>query len=320
MDLTIDTWDAWCRLYDQVEVWFPLVEAIARRHGLPLDAVRAGEHGSNAVFVVDECYVVKISAPFFREDYARELEVYKLLAQDDALPTPRVVADGVLEGSQAWPYMVLSYVPGARLVEVWRTIPREQQLALARQFGGLVARLHALPIEGIRTMDTRPEAWEAFVQSQTHAAPARFAEQGVPQTLLACLPAYLERIAPLYPAGFRPCLLSSDLTEDHLLLVEAEGTWRIGGLIDFGDAQIGHADYDFVCVHMACFGGDKALLAAFLGGYGYERDARFAERMLGYTLLHRFADMRPEGWILASLGEDRTVPDWETLAWRLWGE
>ncbi|MHB1295599.1 MAG: phosphotransferase family protein [Anaerolineae bacterium] len=320
MDLTIDTWEDWCRLYDQVEVWRPLVEAVARRHGLPLDAIRAGVHGSNAVFVVGARYVVKISAPFFREDYAHELEVHRLLAQDGALPAPRVLAQGVLEGAQPWPYMVLSYLPGARLAEVWRAVPRGQQVLLARQFGGLVARLHALPVAGVRTMDIRREAWEAFVQRQAEAAPARFAEQGVPQELLRSLPAFLERIAPLYPPAFQPCLLSSDLTEDHLLLVEEDGAWRIGGLIDFGDAQVGHADYDLVCVHLGCFGADKMLLGAFLEGYGYRRDARFAGRMMGYTLLHRFADLGPEGWILAGLGGERSWADWEDLAQRLWGE
>lgn len=315
MDLVVHTWAEWCRVFNKVDVWRPLVEAICLRHGLASSPCRPGFEGTNAVFIAGESAVVKIVSPFFRNDYRRELEVYHLLEGDASLPTPRVLAEGVLEGAQPWPYMVLSLLPGERLGAVWASVPRENQVAIAARLGRLIRRLHEQPLDGVRSMDTSRENWERFVAGQMERAPAHFRAQGLPAHLLDALPAYLSSLLPLFPADFPPRLLSADLTEDHTLLGQAKGRWEITGLIDFGDAEVGHADLDFVAVHLFCFHGDRELTGVFLAGYGYALDERFNERMMGYSLLHRFADMRP--W-LKELGGAERVRSWEELQQHLW--
>lgn len=137
----------------------------------------------------------------------------------------------------------------------------------------------------------------------------------LPPRLLDALPEYLRQVQPLYPPDFRPCLLSADLTEDHELLSFEDGHWRITGLIDFGDAVVGHADDEFVCVNLWRFRADQDLLRALLHGYGYQPDQGFNRRMMGYSLLHRFADMRP--WI-DEFGGSENVRSWEQLQRHLW--
>jgi len=351
MDLVVRTWEEWCRVFNKANVWRPLVEAICKRHDLPMGEIRPGFEGTNAVFVVGEHVVVKIVSPFFPGDYERELEVYHLLADkfqsttrqvsihynrsedrnlsattikgeietclegDEELLTPRVLAEGVLEGTQEWPYMVLSLLPGKRLGEVWAAVPREEQLAIAWRLGEMIRRLHEQPLGAIRSMDTDPKVWEGFVRTQIERAPEHFCRQGLPGHLLDSLSGYLAKLLPLYPVDMRPCLLSADLTEDHVLLDLVDGRWQISGLIDFGDAEVGHADFDFCVVHLWCFHIDQELTGAFLGGYGYHPDERFNERMMGYSLLHRFADMRP--W-LKELGGAERVRSWEQLQQYLW--
>ena len=315
MDLVIRTWGEWCRVFNKADVWRPLVEAICERHGLPSGEIRPGFEGTNAVFIVGERVVVKIVSPFFPGDYERELEVYRLLQEEEELLTPRVLAEGTLEGAQRWPYMGLSLLPGKRLGEVWAMVPRAEQLAIARRMGEMIRRLHDQPLGTIRSMDPDPAAWGRFVQAQVERAPEHFSRQSLPSHLLDSLPGYLARLMPLYPVDMRPCLLSADLTEDHVLLDLVDGHWRISGLIDFGDAEVGHADFDFCVVHQWCFHIDHELTETFLEGYGYPRDKRFNERMMGYSLLHRFADMRP--W-LKELGGAERVRSWEELQQYLW--
>jgi len=315
MDLVIDTWEQWCQVFNKAEVWRPFLLEIGKRIGLPVTEVRPGYEGTNAVFIVNEQAVFKIMCPYFPGDYERELEIYHLLEKDGDLPTPRVLAQGVLHEAMDWPYMVLSYLPGERLGEVWPRVPREDQLAIARQFGAYTQRLHGQPLEGITSLDTSREHWIGFVQSQIEGAVDYFRSKGLPAPLIEALPEYLRRVQPLYPPDFQPCLLSADLTEDHELLTFEDGHWRITGLIDFGDAEVGHADFDFVCVNLFCFPADQELLRAFLDGYGHRPDERFNLRMMGYSLLHRFSDMQP--WI-DQLGGPERVRSWEQLQRHLW--
>lgn len=317
MDLIVDTWQEWCRVFNKVETWRPLIGEIGRRTGFSASEVRPGYGGTNAVFILDERVVVKIISPFFRNDYQRELEVYHLLEQDHALPTPRVLGEGTLEGAQPWSYMVLSLLPGERLGAVWPQVPREDRFAIARELGQFTRLLHVRPVDGIASMDTSREAWVRFVGSQTERAVEYFHEQGVPSHLLDRLPEYLQEVQPLCPSQFEPCLLNCDLTDEHGLLSLVDGHWRITGLIDFGDAEVGHADYEFVAVNLGCLWADRALLRAFLEGYGYSLDERFNQRLMGYSLLHRFADMMH--WV-DRFGGPGEIRSWEQLRRHLWDQ
>lgn len=56
------------------------------------------------------------------------------------------------------------------------------------------------------------------------------------------------------------CLVHYDLTEDHVYL-DSEG--RLEGIIDFGDAKMGHPSEEFPVLFVACLGCDDSLIAVF---------------------------------------------------------
>jgi hygromycin-B 7''-O-kinase len=324
----------WGPIFTDVEVWRPIVEEICRRHGFSAGAIRAGYPGSNAVFEIDDAFV-KIAAPFWRDDVEREQVVYGLLAAQTALPTPRVLARGVITAGQEWPYFVMTKLPGERIGDLWKKLPAENRAAIASELGRMVRAIHEVRVAGAVVPRDSPaltpqpplpitgegelqsvfwQSWAPFVQEQVDGAVAHHGNGSLAPHLLAQLPDYLARVDLLPGPGFRPRLLHADITEDHVLLSEREGRWEITGLIDCGDAVMGDPEYEWVAVGLGAFDGDTTAMRVFLEAYGWERwDEGFRRRMLACTLLHRFSDMRPHLERLGGADRVRTLRELEAL-------
>src|SRR5207249_11790843 len=123
------------------------------------------------------------------------------------------------------------------------------------------------------------------------------------------IPAFLARVTRLDPPGAAPVILSGDLHEYHLLAREERGRWRLCGFFDFDDALVGFHEYDFASAGLFMMTGRPELLRAFLRAYGYadrSPGAELSERLLAYTLLHRYRDLN---WIMGELlaGRDCTT-------------
>ena len=56
-------WENWGSLMTDAALFEPLVRKALAREGLSGERVRAGYPGTNAVFTVDDTYVVKLYAP-----------------------------------------------------------------------------------------------------------------------------------------------------------------------------------------------------------------------------------------------------------------
>ena len=69
---------------------------------------------------------------------------------------------------------------------------------------------------------------------------------------------------------FVPALINADITEDHVLLAERDGCWGISGLIDFGNAMMGHPYYDFAAPLAFYTFGRPSLSRTLVEAYGLE--------------------------------------------------
>ena len=80
MHYAIESIQKWATVFSDADYWQPLIEHIVRQHGLPqLQQIRAGHPGSNAVFWVNETFVVKIFGPWWEGDADKELATYQHL-------------------------------------------------------------------------------------------------------------------------------------------------------------------------------------------------------------------------------------------------
>ena len=129
----------------------------------------------------------------------------------------------------------------------------------------------------------------------------------------------LAHAQPLYPPSFRPAIVSGDIHQYHLLVVEAEDQWLLAGLFDFDDARIGFHEYDLAATGLFLMHGRPQLLRPFLQACGYhETDLTDAlsHRLLAYTLLHGY---RHFTWIRDNVVGDQTSTTFAQLATTIYG-
>ena len=346
----IRTKSDWSMVFRDVAVWRPLVLAVLRRQGLAggiahQDVEPGSIAGTHAVFTVGRRLVVKFYAPFWRSDYDREVAVLERLRSRPALggdiTLPRLLASGTIgrqspgSGGKDWPYIVTTFLAGVPLGEVWTSVDAGTRLELAKSLGRALAELHATDLDGLdvlspgdrppadrsdRARDWRLAEWLEFVAAQSASAQSRHRQwQSLPEHLLADIPGFLSRLGPLPRPGWRPSLLSGDITADHVLLAQAEGRWRIVGLIDFGDATAGDPEYEFVVAYLSALDLDRRALDALLAAYGHQDagDGLLDRRLMAYMLLHQFP--LPAALPPALRARVSTAPDLDEATLVLWG-
>lgn len=258
------------RVHTDDTVWLPTAIAICGRHGLDASGLQRQVAGTHVVFRTGD-RIVKLYAPFWIEDFTAERAALQPLR---GLPTPELVAQGEIEG---WPYLLMTVVPGAPAEEVWPELSDEDRIAVARQLGELMRQLHRVAPVTELSVD-----WDAFLRERISGGEA-FHAAGEPW-----LGWIRERLTGFHEPPFSPVLLHADITADHALLSRTAQGWRITGLIDFGDAMMGHPFYEFIApLAFYCFG-DPPKSRALLDGYGVDLTPEVCERLTTYCLLHKF--------------------------------
>jgi hypothetical protein len=272
--------------------WRPVAEAIAGQTGLPLpDLLEPGYPGSCPVFIADRAWVVKIFPPFLDADHGREVAAYRLLQGRLDPYLPHLIAAGTLAGRPDLAYLVLDYRAGAALREVAVRLGPADRLPMADVLGRLIRQAHETPLPDSGPLDPAPELWSAFVGERVDACLGQLAEKATiaPRVLLEAAE-LLRSMVPELAADRPLVLVNGDLTEDHLLLREADGRWHVAARIDWGDCRIAPAAYEWVALWFGLCGRQPALFSAVLeAAYPERRPSRdFRQRMLAYTLIHPF--------------------------------
>jgi len=271
----------YARARQHVAGFLPAVLTVAARHGLPAPGREDWLDGSDVVFGAGPDAVLKLWAPCYRAEGAVEQAALRAAARCEGLPVPDVLGTGDIEG---WPYVVQRRLPGRPAGDVWRTLPEAERLRVLREVGGLFAKLHRLP--------PLPGDWPAFLETHAVACVDRQRRWGFPAHLVAEIPAWLAAAGPLAeaPAVF----LHADVTPYNLLLDEENGRWGVSGLVDFGDAMAGHAEYDLMVPAIFLARGNRARLEALFAGAGYaaaQLDDGWRARLTALALVHRYNDM-----------------------------
>ncbi len=293
----LDLPERYTELFTDAVFFAPYVEEACRRHGIEAGgSVRVGVPGSCPAFIAGERALVKFFGRLYggARSYPVERAAARLLARQPVMPVPSLLGGGALEPPGAawhWPYLIFEFIPGVSFGEVRDQIGLTERLRVARQVGGWLRALHALPIPPGGAFAAGFEPHLAFLESQRAGCAARHRAWGtLPAHLLPGLEGYLLPAGELIMPGERPHIIHADLTADHLLGRLEGGRWNTLALIDFGDALTGGLFYELAALHPGLFAGEKALLAAFLEAYGYTGPTGpwFARRAMTACLLHEF--------------------------------
>lgn len=317
------TVDEYASCFNDAGYWRPYVAEICRRHGIAPRDIVAGLAGTFPVFLVDGRLVVKLFGRQFDGALRFEIErsVYGLLQDAPYIAAPALLHTGRLfanEPEWSWPYLISTALPGRSLGEDRAAVPYADLEAVVGWLGGQLRSLYELhlPPGGVLPAD-----WSSF-HSYLRERRAVCVEQhrrwsALPPHLLEQIEAYLLPVDALFERRRPPCLVHSDLNEDHVLGRWEAGHWRPRGMIDFGDALSGDPLYELVAFHFGLAHCDKHLLRVLLDatGHGLERDPAFVHRAMSYTLLFEHNVL---GQVLQELPHARDVASLDELATLLW--
>jgi hygromycin-B 7''-O-kinase len=284
----VETLDGYRKIYRDASVWLPAMQVICERHGLDAAQLEFAPPGSHVVFGIRPDRYVKLFTPLWRSDYLPERLVLGKLSGQADWRVPQLVAEGEIEG---WPYLIVTAVEGAPLNEVWGSMGAPDREHIAARCGEFMAWLHTTPIEGLEAIAVD---WPAFAERQVLECANELERSELDERLVRSMLEFLDRLPSLLEPGPQPVLLSADVTDEHILVVERGGRWELSGYIDFGDAMLGHSYYDFVAPGCSITHGSSRLRQAMLLGYGFaegQLDQRLSERLMAYTLIHRFIDI-----------------------------
>ncbi len=271
----------------------PGLAAVLARHGLAAQPIQRYDSGSLPVYAIGTAQVLKLYPPNELEHAQTEARVLQAVYGRLPIATPEPLAASTHEG---WPYLLMSQLPGDRLVHAWPGLAQTDRDRLADDLGAAVAALHAIDPTPLADL---PPPWETFIAAQRATAADRQRARGLDEKWIERIPDFLNEWMP--PPAPRKVLLHTELMREHLTLVQTGGGWQLAGVFDFEPAMVGDAEYDFASVGLFVSCGDARFLRRTLLAYGHPEEAlndAVACRMMAWALLHRYSNLR---WYLERL-------------------
>jgi hygromycin-B 7''-O-kinase len=257
-------------LYRDTSTWLPAMKAICVRHGLDVSKLRREPLGTHIVFRVGS-FIVKLFCTLWSDDFASERAVLQHLR---GLPVPKLITCGELDG---WPYIITTALPGGPVTDVWDRLDTAEKGSILEHLGGFMRALHDHPPVPELELD-----WNAFLAERVKRWDRHHQAEGAWRDWI------WGRVSGFCEDAFEAVLLSADITDEHVLVVDRDGRWQFSGVIDFGDAMMGHPYYDFVAPLTCLTVGEPSLSRTLLESYGMEFTPGLADRLTTYCLLHKY--------------------------------
>ena len=312
--IRIESWDDWTRAYNDVAVWRGLIDAICVRHGIGYQQLEAASANTNAVFLLDRDFAVKIYSPFW-EEFELERALLESLRSDDEIPVPELVGSGQISDADgvSWPYTITRFCPARPYSALRDELSEDDAASLAGQLGEVLRALHELDASQFDHAVSE-RAWADVVSDRRRAVLDELTAAGVlDSAIIGSLESLLdEAIAADLPES--RVIVHGDLGADHVLCAPTDEGWQIEALIDFGDAKIGAREYEWMPVWMGFCGRDPSLARRFLETWDPNllEDPGFPQRAIAWTLLHDFGvDELQRLW--RELGQPEPIKSIEAL-------
>lgn len=239
---------------------------------------------ANAIYRISDQRYLKIYGPTAERQFFIERSVLQSLDEQNTIPAPHIVAEG--EPAQGPPYLVVTGIPGDTAEHLWDDLPRDEQLAIAREIGAITAAIHQLPQDDLSDVE------EKFGGRREHITlmqpPLRARIESASSLSLHQrddLIAFLLNEAPDLING--PLALTHfDLAHNHIYLTRETDRLEVAGIIDWGEAMLGPAEWDIAYLWFWTLSGDRAAMRECLQIIyaNHSVPQRFARRCMAAVL------------------------------------
>ncbi|MBV8684949.1 MAG: phosphotransferase [Caulobacteraceae bacterium] len=259
-----------------------LAEIVAARHGLARPLIRKVE-GSNLVFRTADGDWLKISPPFYGDAFEAELAATARVEGRLSLPIPKIELAGALED---WRYLVSTHVPGVAFGELAGSLGEADLEQVADDLSEFMAAFHVIPPGGF---ERSFGPWGRYLRACLDGAEALHVGRGNSAEQVADIVAFLAPRRAWLEALGPPALIHNDLTDEHVMLEERGGRWRVSGVLDLADSMVAPAELDLIGPLLALFRGQGAPQRRLIAAMRVDlpEDDR-AGALMALALQHRF--------------------------------
>jgi hygromycin-B 7''-O-kinase len=268
--------------------WLPIAADIARQHSLPDAYPHVFATGTNLVVALDRALVLKIFPPLLRHQFVSERAALLQLHGRLSIAIPEIVLEGERDH---WPYLVLTRMTGIGGSEAWPELTEGEKERVLHQIGELIAEVQRVPVGDLSRLEPR---WDEFIPRQIERCRTRHQRLGLPRNYLDELEPFIRDAAALVPIKPSEVILPGEYNQENLVLSNASGSWRLCGLIDFGDTMTGWREYDLLGPSTFMAGGRPGRVANLFRGFGYsgaDLNPTLTRRLMALLLLHRFSNL-----------------------------
>ncbi|WP_028551547.1 phosphotransferase family protein [Paenibacillus sp. UNC451MF] len=261
-------WKSWGTVYQSLEDFQPLIEAIFKKEKLTgYEDTSRLTPGTNAVFKAGN-YVIKIFAPKESganpdDDYNAELRSMQRAIQS-GIRAPQLIASSRIQDKYEFKYLIMEHIEGQAAGAVLKEATWEQKQKFIRKLKRHLQKMNLKPVE---------KADEALIKERAIQNPRwnRFPDKVRLQ--VAELINQYEWADYVYVHG--------DLTADNII-IDSHGEMYI---IDFADSTIAPAEYEYPPILFDLFNYDKELIHEFIQGMDY---TDFIDKAFMVMLIHDF--------------------------------
>jgi hygromycin-B 7''-O-kinase len=279
--------EAYSKLFKQDTPWESAIQFLSDKYALTGDRSRA-KRGSHIVYRVGNSWI-KLMAPLFAKDMVYEIAGLTSVQEQLSVASPQIIANGLIEN---WPYLIVTHIEGDRIGEVWSKLSDENKIHLARQMGATTKSLqNCRPDQVVSDRNN----WNSFIKDRLKNLVPHHRAKKMSEKWLQTLPHFMDQFSPEEFLCDNPVFLHADLTWDHFLVHTINNQPHISGVIDFADCRIGHPEYDIPATAAFILKSQDAPLREYLLSLGYkdlELNSRFSEKMLAWTCLHYYSDLK----------------------------
>lgn len=256
-----------CEILDDkpLSFWLPLLRQIQQENQLGLgDWIRIPE-GGNALFELNDAFVVKVVPPNWIQQGTKELAVDALVKQGKTaltLAQPRIITSGSISG---WLYILMTKLPGTCLASVWSELALDNKKLILEELGRYMRSLRALPAIGAASLTVD---WPDYIATLKDSCLQRHERNQLPTQMLSQALSFIDRYLANFPQG-ESTFVHMDLHPGNLMVEEIGGMWHLIGVIDFGDALFCQGPWLEILTPI-CFmvQGDATLYKTLLHSYG----------------------------------------------------
>ncbi len=286
----INTWVQWGKIFTDTKIWTPIIKEICEKEGIQFIDIRSGFPGTNAVFILDNTYVIKIYPKRCHSDYEHELEIQGILQENSNIIIPRILYNGVFMDRVKWPYIIMEYIQGEAIRDVRDKIARQNKIEIYSQLGKMVKEIHDTSFDSMSNMNISDESYKSFINHRIKdCVKENIKKEVLSEKVIDQIPDFINSV-DITPQNFTKVLVNGDLTEDHLLLKKCNGRWEIAALIDLADGKIAQREYDWIALWFSLLNSDVEGMKAFMYSYNssININEEFRNKAMVFTFLHQF--------------------------------